>query len=293
MFSEQLREDSGTYFVQDQDSMEEMRRLEVQDAMLTTGLGGVLPKLVDTTTLRRVLDVGCGTGSWLMETAHAYPMIEKLIGVDSSRKLLDYVRSQQYNQLIDDRIEFRVMNALLSLDFRPAFFDLVNQRLGGSWICTWEWKKLLGEYQRITKAGGIIQITEANIITSNSPTLKTLCDIVMDACYRSGRFFVRDVDGLTRRLASLMTEHGIEDVQTRENILVFRAGTSEHQSFFEDKKHLFRVSLPFFQKWTAVPSNYEEIYQQALKEMQEPSFFATWHLLTTWGIKSKYGHTPN
>ena len=34
----------------------------VQDKMLTAEMGGVLPELSDPTQLRRVLDVGCGTG---------------------------------------------------------------------------------------------------------------------------------------------------------------------------------------------------------------------------------------
>src|SRR5579864_4686349 len=178
---EPLREHPSTYLVQDRENREEMARLENQDKLLTTGMGGVLPELADPTTLRRVLDVGCGTGGWLLETARTYPTIEKLIGVDSSRKLLDSVCSQHQNQLTDDRIEFRVMNALTSLDFRPAFFDLVNQRLGGSWICTWEWEKILKEYQRVTRPGGIIRITEANVMTSNSPALQTLCNVALDA----------------------------------------------------------------------------------------------------------------
>jgi hypothetical protein len=52
------------------------------------------------------------------------------------------------------------------------------------------------------------------------------------------------------------------------------------------------VLLPFFQKWTRVPSDYEEIYQQALKEMQQPDFVATWTLLTVWGIRPKGEKIP-
>jgi trans-aconitate methyltransferase len=56
-----------------------MARQDIQDKMLTTGMGGVLPELagrVDYSCLQRVLDVGCGTGGWLMETARTYPTIE-------------------------------------------------------------------------------------------------------------------------------------------------------------------------------------------------------------------------
>ncbi len=287
--TESLRERESTYFVQDRENKDELTRLEIQDKMLTSGMGGVLSEIADPTTLHRVIDVGCGTGGWLFETAKTYPTIETLIGADISVKLLSYVRGQEEAQKFSKRIEFRVMDALMLLEFRPAFFDLVNQRMGASWLRTWEWTKLLTEYQRVTRTGGIIRITEADIVESNSPALTKLCNIALETFYQSGRLFTKTNDGLTHRIPLLMTQHGIEDVQTKTHILIFKPGTNEHQSFYEDMGHFFRLLVPFFQKWTHVPNNYEEIYQQALKEMQEPEFVATWKLLTAWGLRHSSG----
>jgi hypothetical protein len=50
--------------------------------------------------------------------------------------------------------------------------------------------------------------------------------------------------------------------------------------------------LPFFHKWTRVPSDYEETYQQALREMQQPDFVATGTLLTVWGTRPEDGNLP-
>jgi len=52
--------------------------------------------------------------------------------------------------------------------------------------------------------------------------------------------------------------------------------------------HLFRTIVPFFHKWIGVPDDYEKIYQQALSEMQQPDFVATWHFLTAWRIPDHY-----
>jgi hypothetical protein len=41
-------------------------------------------------------------------------------------------------------------------------------------------------------------------------------------------------------------------------------------------------------KWTRLPDNYDEIYQQALVEMQQPDFVAQWALLTAWGQAPGY-----
>ena len=175
------------------------------------------------------------------------------------------------------------------LEFPTSSFDLVNQRLGASWLRTWEWTKLLVEYQRVTRPGGIIRITEADIVESNSPALTKLCALVLETCYRSGRFFSPSSDGITSELARLMTQHRIEDVQTQVYPLVYRAGTESGQCFYEDMRYTFRVAMPFFQKWTRVPEDYEQIYQQSLKEMQQPEFRATWKLLTAYGTRSRNG----
>lgn len=274
--------------VQDRSNEEEIKRLEIQDKMLTAGMGGVLPELPDPTILRRVLDVGCGTGGWLMEMAKTYPMIEKLVGGDISDKIIAYAQARAENLGLNNRVQFQTMDALRILEFPAASFDLVNHRAGISWLRTWDWTKLLMEYQRVTRPGGIIRITENDaIVENNSPALTKLGAITLETFYNSGRVFAPTTNGLTGQLVRLMTQHGFQDVQTWVHPLVYRAGTIEHQYFYEDTVHFFRLLLPFFQKWTRVPSDYEEIYQQALKEMQQPDFIATWTWVTACGIRPK------
>jgi ubiquinone/menaquinone biosynthesis C-methylase UbiE len=284
--TEPLREHPSTYFVQDRSNQEEMDRLEIQDKMTTAGMGGVLPEQPDPTRFRRVLDVGCGTGEWLLETAKAYPTIEKLFGADISGKMVDYARAKAEAQQLNKRVQFKTMDALRLLEFPDASFDLVNQRTAFSWLRTWEWPKILLEYQRVTRPRGIIRITEPHTWSGgNSPALTKLCDILLLAMHHAGHLFTASHDGVTRELARLMTERGIQDVQTRLHTLVYRAGTVEFQYFYEDMVRFYRVAVPFLNKWTNVPSDYQEIYQQALKEMQEPDFFTTATLLTAWGIR--------
>jgi ubiquinone/menaquinone biosynthesis C-methylase UbiE len=201
--------------------------------------------------------------------------------------MMTYARAQAKAQQVDGRVQFQTMDALRMLESPEASFDLVNHRAGTSWVRTWEWRKLLLEYQRVTRPSGIIRITEPRVgVESNSPALNKLDKIFLDTFYNSGRIFTASHDGFTCELVRLMTQYSIQDVQTRVYSLTFRAGEISGQNFCEDAKRLFRVMLPFFHKWTRVPSDYEEIYQQAVKEMQEPDFVATWTLLTAWGRKS-------
>jgi SAM-dependent methyltransferase len=118
-------------------------------------MGGVLPEQPDPTIFHRILDIGCGTGDWLIETAKTYPDMSLLIGVDISNKMVEYARAQAVAEQVNDRNE--------------------------------------------------------------------------------------------------------------------------------DEKAFFRAIIPFLRKWTRVPDDYEEIYQQMLSEMQQPDFVATWNLLTVWG----------
>jgi ubiquinone/menaquinone biosynthesis C-methylase UbiE len=231
--TEPLKELDSTYIVRDRSNKEEMSRVEIQDKMLTKGQGGVLPELTDKQHLRRVLDVGCGTGGWLMETARTYPTIEKLVGVDISQEWLAYARAQAKDQGLDERVEFRTMDALRALEFPAASFDLVNQRLGTSWLRRWEWPKILFECQRVTRPGGIIRVTEGNIvIENNSPALTKLNSIALEAVYRSGRLFKAESSGLTGELVRLMKQHAIENVESRVHTLVYQAGTESGQCFF-------------------------------------------------------------
>lgn len=280
---EPRREHSSTYWVQDRSNEEEMVRLRLQDQLVTAGMGGVLSEQPDPTIFQRVLDVGCGTGGWLIEAAKTYPSMSMLVGVDANSKILDYARTQAIAEQVDDRLDFATMDALRILEFPTRFFDLVNQRFGWSFLRTWDWPKLLQEYQRITRVGGVIRVTECEINESTSPTLTFLNELLLQALYQAGHFFTLDRRGVINELPRLLKQHGLRDVQAKEYTLVYHAGTPEGQLFYEDIRHAYHTFVPFLRKWAHVPDDYEAIYQKMLDEMQQPDFVATWRLLTVWG----------
>ena len=278
------REQPSTYVVQDRSNTEELTRLQIQDHMLTTSMGGVLPEQPAPTAFERVLDVGCGTGGWLIETAKTYPALSLLIGVDVSGRMVEYARTQAATQGVADRVEFHVMDALRALEFPNGYFDLVNLRFGTSYLRTWDWPRLLIEFERLTRSNGIIRITEADMIESTSPALTRLLTMMGDALHRAGHLFTPPGShGVSNELVRLLDRQGIQNIQTRVHTLVYRSGTPEGKNFFEDNKRTFHTVLPFIRKWSRVPDDYETIYQQMLNEMQKPDFLATWPLNTVWG----------
>ena len=281
------QEHPSTYFVQDRSNRDEVRRLELQGRLLTRGMGGVLAEQPETRVFHRVLDVGCGSGDWLVNAAQLYPGMS-LFGVDISRTMITYARKQGEAAGLTDRIEFQVMDALRMLEFPHGYFDLLNQRLGISYLRTWDWPNLLQEYQRVTRPGGIIQVTEPDLVVeSSSHALTYLYDLVLDAFFRAGHLFAHESCGVTSRLVGLFQQSGLQQVQTVEHTLVYHSGTEDGQLFFEDIQRGFRTIVPFLRKWAQVPDDYEAVYQQVLAEMQEPSFVATWTLLTAWGTNPR------
>ena len=285
MHSSRRNENPSTYFVQDRKDKREPTRLMIQDRLLTAMMGGVLPEQPDPRIFRRVLDAACGTGGWVIEAAQTYPEVS-LVGIDISQRMIKYARTQAEACQVHDRIEFRVMDALGPLDFPPASFDLVNLRFGVSFVRTWDWPKLLDELLRVTCPGGVVRLTESEVTSwSNSPALMRLLEMLQSALFRAGHLFTEESAGLTSHLARLLDQRGCQQVQTKVYAIEYRAGTAEGKAFYENMKLLFQTTRPFIQKWGCAAKDYEIIYRQALDEIGQPEFCATWGLLTAWGSK--------
>jgi ubiquinone/menaquinone biosynthesis C-methylase UbiE len=276
-------EQPSTYFVQDRRNKDELTRLIIQDQILTEAMGGVLSEQTDPSNFHRVLDVGCGTGGWAIDAAKAYPHMS-LVGIDISEHMINYAREHARAEQVAERVSFHVMDALSELKFPPASFDLVNLRMGASFVRTWDWPGLLGEFQRITRPGGIVRLTDAHVAeNSGSPALTSLHQVLCQAFYNAGNFFSPQSDGPISGLAPLLTRFGLSNVQTCMHVATYRAGTPAGQFFIEDMQRLYRTGRPFFQKWLRIPEDYDALYQQALVEMQQADFVAIWRFVTVWG----------
>lgn len=281
---EPKREHPSTYFVQDRGNLEELARLQLQDTLVTAGMGGVLPEQPDPRQFLHVLDVGCGTGGWVIELAKALPMCRLLVGVDVSRTVVEYARAQAEAAHVSDRVEFFTMDALRMLEFPNHTFDLVNLRFGMSWLRTWDWPKLLQEMRRVSRPEGLLRITEGEIgLESTSLTLTRLSSLSIHAFFQAGHLFCPQGGGLTQELKSLVARYGVEYVQRCASSFTYHAGTPEWQSFCENVRLGFQVIAPFLRKWTRLSDDYPELTRQAVREINEPSFVATVRLLTVWG----------
>lgn len=278
------RTTSPTTYVIPEITQEEIQRLYEQDRMLTQGMGGVLPEQNPSARLGRILDVGSGTGGWLIETAKAYPGIAVLCGAEANPQLLAHARSRAEEHRVSDRVEFQMMDVLRMIEFPTGYFDLVNQRLGTSFLRTWEWPKLLLEYQRLCRPGGILRITEADLhVQSNSPALEQFFALVITAFQRSGHLFTPSSRSVLDHLIPLLERFKFQHIQARSLALEYRANTSEWDAFVRNIQWLFQTIVPFLRKWIIVPEDYPEICQLALSDMRQPTFVGSTALRTVWG----------
>ncbi|HET8845881.1 MAG TPA: class I SAM-dependent methyltransferase [Ktedonobacteraceae bacterium] len=280
------REHPSTYFVQDRSNQDELTRLQLQDESTTLAMGGTLPEQSDPERFQRILDIGCGTGNWLLEVAQTYPTISLLVGVDISGRMIEYAQSQALARGLDKRVQFHTMDVLRVLEFPNHFFDLVNQRFATSYLRTWDWPRLMQEYQRILRFGGILRLTEGDFaMEGTSPALVQLIDLLRDAFAQAGHFFDVHSNGIATDLVHVLTRYGFHDIQSREYNQVVRAGTSQGDHLVEDMRLAFRTTVPFLRKWSNLPDNYEAIYQQMVNETQQPNFATTGLMITAWGRK--------
>jgi hypothetical protein len=130
-------------------------------------------------------------------------------------------------------------------------------------------------------------VTEGDVIPeNNSPALTRIGDLGVAAFTRSGHLFRSEVGGVRKELPELLNKHKLEHVQLRACALEYCSGTEQWQDLFDDVRRGMRTALPFLRKWIHISDDYEALYQQALAEMQQADFVATWYADTVWGSVS-------
>ncbi|RIA99739.1 S-adenosyl-L-methionine-dependent methyltransferase [Glomus cerebriforme] len=100
----------------------------------------------------KVLDVGCGPGTWLLDLASRYDK-SSFFGVD--------IKSIYPSQIKPANLKFIQADVSDGLPFPDNEFDFVNQE---TMLFIWtidQWDFILSELIRVTSPGGYIQICEA------------------------------------------------------------------------------------------------------------------------------------
>jgi SAM-dependent methyltransferase len=184
---------------------------------------------------------------------------------------------------------FGVMNILEPLDFSDNSFDLVNGRLLVAVLHREAWPGVLQECMRILKPGGILRITDTDFLSlTNSPAFERLCEISYQAMRMlnygfspNGRTF-----GITPMLSYLLRKAGCQNIQNRAHVIDFSAGTDAWADFYHTFEVLFTLGRPINANLgIATQEEQEQIYKQALIEMQREDFCGVWYFMSVRGTK--------
>ncbi|KAJ1553442.1 hypothetical protein HK096_007828, partial [Nowakowskiella sp. JEL0078] len=137
--------------------IEEQDRLEIQHLILAHCFGRLFNMPIEETISKpgaRILDVGCGPGSWARDVATKYPLCE-VYAVDMANTLFNGVEILPNTFFVEG-------NILNGLPFPDNYFDAVFQRYLIFGIPKDKWDFAISELRRVTKPEGFIECIEPN-----------------------------------------------------------------------------------------------------------------------------------
>ncbi|RIA79557.1 S-adenosyl-L-methionine-dependent methyltransferase [Glomus cerebriforme] len=142
----------------------------------------------------KVLDIGCGPGTWLLDLAHKYRN-SKFVGVDIEPTVYP-------NEIKPGNLNFCEADILNGLPFPDNEFDFVHQEIMALIIKADQWNFVISEIVRVTKPGGFIELVEYIAPNNNGPILSKVYQTHYDLCLKRG------VDtNLIPKLDTIMKSH--------------------------------------------------------------------------------------
>ena len=281
-----MTEEESTYIL-DSESPVEMARLTHQDRLMTQSMGGPLVGVPDPTRLRNILDLGCGPGSWVLDTAFALPDAE-VEGVDISRLMIDYANARAHSQQLPNA-SFGVMNIAQPLDFPDSAFDLVNARLLTAVLPRQYWTSFIEECTRILRPFWTLRLTEMiDTGVTNSLAFEHMQGLLYEALYKVGYSFSVNGKtlGITHILSPLLRQAGYQGVRRLAHTLEFSANTEGWMDFYRNEEAGCKLIQPFLiNAGVATQEELDQTYEQMLLEMQASDFYGLWHFVTVLGTK--------
>jgi SAM-dependent methyltransferase len=268
---------------------DDIERSVALESVLVQELGGLLPEqeneAVFLASLNRVLDVGCGVGTWATQIAANYPHLE-VCGFDIDETKIAGAAQLSVRGSVSN-VTFRRMNLLERLDYPNEFFDLITARSVS--LRTSAWPIVLSELFRITRPGGFIRFSETEDVgVTTSPAFETLSVLFLQACRLrmisfspTGRSM-----GVVSRFLSLLSEVGYVDVHKHAALLDWSVGRNTHDVISREMISAFRRSRSYIAGvGVASERDLEQLYRDLEREVQARDFCALWTFYTLWAKK--------
>jgi SAM-dependent methyltransferase len=277
-------------YINDANAPGELSRIDHQAGLVTQAIGH-LPYELRGIRFKRILDLGCGSGRWALDMAYRYPNAE-IVGVDISPLLVEYARARA-NTMNRANVTFLPFDALerdLS-ELGTGRYDLVHLRFGVGWVQKTEWINLLHRCHELNMIGGYTVVTEGEGLYTESPALRRLADIILQALGRGGyglHATERDL-GLAAQLGTLLSRSGFSEVGVQAGAIDFSFYNKEENMAWRNSFiALIAESSAFFTTMgVTTPEELAELSVRVGSELFEETFSGVGSLFTFYGMRVK------
>lgn len=287
----------NNYYPVDPNASVEVSRLLRQDSLLNECVSGLFPATIDHTSIRNVLDIGCGPGGWLMEIARRFPHMQP-VGLDISEEMIDQASKIAVGEKLS-QLTF-CQESFVHLPFPDASFDFVNARLVQWFVPEYQRWAILQEWFRVLRPGGWLRFIEGEIQQTNGPATEALASCFLRVLHQMGKTPAFSASQEQIPMASFPHHHGIilllrhllirlgcEEITVEPRLLDFSAGSPIHDAFVQNMllaQQSFRdVLLAHIPELTA--EQCDHLQQLSAQELQSTTLLGIEFFLCAWGRK--------
>ncbi len=241
---------------------------------LSAWMGGALPPTLDTSRIRRVLDVGCGIGAWVREVAQGNPRMQ-VFGVDASRFCIEQAR--ELTRELDNVTLLEQDMYRLEEVFDVSSFDLISVRFMAGTVSVTQFPRLLEVLTRLCRRNGVLILTEAELPLTSSHACDYLSSLVLTAMLRAGLAFTPAFSpqiGLMSRLRYWTRALGYTFLRDDTRYLDVSHAVPAHNMLFRQQVALFIQQIrPFLLASQQVsPTELDDLFSHTQEEIAERGF---------------------
>ncbi|KAI7850762.1 S-adenosyl-L-methionine-dependent methyltransferase [Circinella umbellata] len=238
---------------------EEIDRLVGQHFALKALFEGNVAKEVLPTLEKgaKILDVGCGPGTWIMDLATEFPGCE-FYGIDFSDMFPSDIRPPN--------VQFLHANVLERLPFEDNTFDFVNMRFFMLALRHEEWLIALKEIHRVLKPGGFFQSLESGMMDRGNDFCLWVGGIFMNVMRERGQ-----EPYIAFKLKELMEQVNIDFIKSDQRDTYLSKTDQLSREFLWDIVNIVRSAQPFLTGPLGItPDKFPQFLKRFEHECKQP-----------------------
>ncbi len=249
----------------------------IRHSYLQETLSAQLEQSLNFEQCRRVLDVGCGTGSWALDMARKNPTVW-VLGIDGNEYNVQQAQAVALQEGLAN-IEFRVcepceLAGLERVGYERRHFDLLHMQCVAGYITPDQLPDLARDLIRLCRYKGRIVWSELELPITNSDAYVQFNALLINALRIAGRLFCPGTTrGITALMGAFLREQGCSIEQDQAQAIDLSANTDVRVRFIEGLYRFSRQVRPcVLATGVTREANFDELLEKALREMQTRVF---------------------